>query len=187
MHSVALSKDIPTTTTGSGNRALCHRAVTKPDNYLEESIMATHIKSRVEETIILALLGAAVAVTVVSILATGASGYLPTTAVGMASEARAILLWVAAVIGLIVGGSYGLVQERDTHLRGARYYAEEREAAPVLQAMQREQMSDDQLHHRVRGIDIAGIELAMRTELAHLYIAGLTGGGKTVLLAWIIH
>jgi len=149
--------------------------------------MAIHIKSRIEETIILALLGAAVAVTVVSVLAAGASGYLPTTAVGMASEARAALLWVALVTGLIVGGSYGLVQDRDTHLRGARYYAGAHEATPVLQAMQREQMSNSQLHQRVRGIDIAGIELATRTELAHLYIAGLTGGGKTVLLAWIIH
>lgn len=148
--------------------------------------MAIHIKSRVEETAILALLGAAVAVTLVSVLATGANGYLPSTAVGWASKAQAILLWSAIGVGLIVGGWRGLVQDRDTHLRGARYYADSQEAAPVLQRMQRDLMGTDQIHHRVGGIDIAGIELARRTEVAHLYVEALTSGGKTVLLEAII-
>jgi hypothetical protein len=148
--------------------------------------MSKHIKSRVEETVILALLGAAVSVTVVSILAVGATGYLPSTAVGLASKLHAAILWLALACGPVIGGSYGLIQERDTHLRGARYYADPREAAPVLQSLQREQMSTDQTRHAVRGIVVAGIELAMRTELAHLYIEGLTNGGKTVLIESIV-
>jgi type IV secretory pathway TraG/TraD family ATPase VirD4 len=148
--------------------------------------MSKHIKSRVEETIILALLGAAVAATVVSILAVGASGYMPSTAIGVTSKFHAVLLWLALACGSVVGGSYGLIQERDTHLRGARYYPDSREAAAVLQSLQREQMSTDQTRHAVRGIDIAGIELALRAELMHMLIEGLTGGGKTVLIESII-
>lgn len=148
--------------------------------------MAVHIKSRVEETAILALLGAAVAVTLVSVLATGANGYLPSTALGWASKAQALLLWSAIGIGLIVGGWRGLVQERDTHLRGAQYYPDSQDAAPVLQRMQRDLMSADQVRGRVHGIYIAGIELARRTEVAHLYVEALTSGGKTVLLEAII-
>lgn len=148
--------------------------------------MSKHIKSRVEETIILALLGAAVSVTVVSILAVGATGYLPSTAIGLTSKFHAAVLWLALACGPVIGGSYGLTQERDTHLRGARYYSDPREAAPVLQSLQREQMSADQTRHAVRGIVVAGIELAMRTELAHLYVEGLTNGGKTVLIESII-
>ena len=148
--------------------------------------MAMHIKSRVEETAILALLGAAVAVTVISLFAVGATGYLPSTALGLPSKLHAIALWGAVAIGLIVGGLYGLSQERDTHLRGARYYGDPREAQPVLQRMQRERMHSRQKCHHVRGVEIAGVELAMRTEVEHLYIEGLTGGGKTVLLESII-
>lgn len=148
--------------------------------------MAVHIKSRVEETAILAVLGAAVAVTLVSVLATGATGYLPSTAVGWGSKVQAILLWFAIGTGLVVGGWRGLVQERDTHLRGARYYPDSPEAEPVLQRMQRDLMSADQVHRRIHGIYIAGVELARRTEVAHVYIEGLTGGGKTILIECFI-
>jgi type IV secretory pathway TraG/TraD family ATPase VirD4 len=148
--------------------------------------MAVHIKSRIEEAAILALLGAAVAVTVVSIFAVGATGYLPSTALDMASKLHAMVLWMAAAIGLVVGGLYGLSQERDTHLRGARYYADPREASQVLQRMQHERVRGRQKRNHIRGINIAGVELAMRTEVEHLYIEGLTGGGKTVLLESII-
>ena len=148
--------------------------------------MSTHIKSRVEETVILALLGAAVAATVASVFAVGATGYLPSTAVGLSSKLHAMVLWSAVLIGLLVGGLYGLGQERDTHLRGAKYYADSREAVPVLRRMQRDQMSRHQTRHGVRGVCVAGIELARRTELAHLYVEGLTGGGKTVLLESLI-
>jgi hypothetical protein len=148
--------------------------------------MAVHIKSRIEEAAILALLGAAVAVTVVSLFAVGATGYLPSTALGLESKLHAMVLWMAAAIGLVVGGLYGLSQERDTHLRGARYYADSHEASQVLQRMQHERVRGRRKRNHIRGVNIAGVELAMRTEVEHLYIEGLTGGGKTVLLESII-
>jgi len=148
--------------------------------------MSIHAKARPEEIIILAAVGAAVALAVTSPLTYGVATYLPGGAGTWLDSFRSLLLWASAIAGAGTGAWYAARQERDTHLKGARYYDSPAEAAGPLQAQERAQFSAAQRRGEVHGITIGGVELARSRETSHLYVVGLTGGGKTVLLNSII-
>lgn len=141
-----------------------------------------YIKPQSEEVVIAALVGALVGITVTSLLTAGASGYLPSSAAGVASWLRMLLFYVGLFGGGALGGWYGVTQERDTHLKGSLYIPSIRRATRALRAIEYAQMSDAQRQHKVPGLVMGGIELSRRTESTHIIIVGLTGAGKTTVL-----
>lgn len=127
-----------------------------------------YVTPRVEEILILSALGAAIGLALASPFASSANGHL-TIAGG-----------ITAALGAGVGAWLALRQERDSHLKGARYYPDPVEALRVLRRQERTRFSAAQKAGLVHGISLGGLELARKTETEHLYDVGIAGSGKTV-------
>lgn len=133
-----------------------------------------YVTPRVEEILILSALGAAIGLALASPFASSANGHL-TIAGG-----------ITAALGAGVGAWLALRQERDSHLKGARYYPDPVEALRVLQRQERARFSAAQKAGQVHGMSVGGLELSRKTETEHLFDVGITGSGKTAgLCAWI--
>ena len=152
------------------------------------------IKVRIEETAIGALLGAAVAIVCTSPFTCGLGSFSPFGG-DFADTFQAALLWVSALSGGAAGAWYASRQEAEHHVRGVRYEADTAKAIALLDAQERDKMSDrqhpakqakDAAAPRVQGLVIGGVELSRSRETEHVVVSGLPGAGKTVLLKAII-
>jgi len=146
-----------------------------------------YLKIRFEEVILGMLLGAAVglalAVPFVAPLET-LNPLSPST--GTLEPLKATVADGMMLLGALCGAWMLGRQERDSHLRGARFLPGRREAKAALQEQENKQFSEAQRKRKVRGIQIGGVELALSREVGHLYVVGLPGAGKTVLLTSLI-
>lgn len=145
-----------------------------------------HVTPRVEEVVIAAVVGAALGFALVAPFVTGLPGYLPGRVHGVIDIARALLAWVVPLAGAITGGAHAACQPRDTHRQGVRYYPDPGEACRALTRQERAHYSPAQRAGRVTGIVMGGVPFARRSETGHLYLVGLTGGGKTATLEGLI-
>src|SRR5690348_14694406 len=60
-------------------------------------------------------------------------------------------------------------QERDSHLRCARFLPDRREAKAALQDQESKQVSEAQRKRKVRGVQIVVVEFALSREVGHLF------------------
>ena len=144
------------------------------------------IKVRAEEVVIGAIVGIGVGIAVTSPITAGLKGWNPITAPGLTGFIQATALWLGIVGFGSLGAWWASRQERDSHARGARYLAQYGAAADVLQAIESRQFSDAQRHHQVAGIKIGGVEFSRTQEVGHIYVVGVPGTGKTVLLQSLV-
>lgn len=142
-----------------------------------------YLKPRFEEIIVGGLLGAAVGLALTLPFVAPLATLNPLSlAAGFADTTKAAIADSAMLVCAIYGAWLLARQERDSHLRGARFLPTPSEARTALQAQENVQFSEAQRKHEVRGIEIGGIELARSREVGHFYAVGLPGAGKTVLL-----
>jgi hypothetical protein len=145
-----------------------------------------YIKVRAEEVLIGGVLGAGLGLAVAAPLATGMPSMIPSLANGLWPAVQAATAAGLAAAGALAGGWLAGHQEQDSHVHGARYFADYRAARVALQAVYRHEFSAAQKAHKVRGIVIGGVELSRRAETRGLFGHGKIGGGKTVVLTSLI-
>jgi len=129
-------------------------------------------------------LGAGVAA--VSPFTAGLHSINPMTAPGLIGFLQASLLVVGGVLGAALGTVTTARQERDSHIRGHRFYNNYAQAAEALQQRLRRSFSAAQLESKIHGINIGGVELSRAQEVRHTVLVGTSGAGKTALLNSII-
>lgn len=144
------------------------------------------VQVRAEEVIIGALVGIGTAVAATSPVTLGLPVWNPLDAPGWWSFVQAATLWSSILAGGILGAHLASHQERDSHVRGARYLPNYRDARHALQTRQAEQFSVSQQNRDVQGLRIGGVELARTQETRHLVCVGTTGAGKTAFLTSLI-
>lgn len=146
-----------------------------------------YLKPRFEEMIVGALLGTAVGLALTLPFIAPVTTLNPLSlAAGFADTTKAAIADSAMLVCAIYGAWLMARQERDSHLRGARFLPDRGEARAVLQEQENAQFSEAQRKHEVHGIEIGGVELARAREVGHLYVVGLPGSGKTVVLTSVI-
>lgn len=148
--------------------------------------MSINIKVGFGEVATGAALGAGLGLAVAAPIATGMPGIIPSLAAGFWPFVQSSVALGLSLAGAGVGGWLASQQEQDSHVRGAQYFARPAVAAARLQAQQRVQFSPKQLAGNVAGVRIGGVELSRRAETRGVYVHGLPGGGKTVILTSII-
>ncbi len=144
------------------------------------------IKVRAEEVVIGAIVGIGVGIAVTSPITAGLKGWNPITAPGLTGFIQATALWLGIVGFGSLGAWWASRQERDSHVRGARYLAQYAAAVEALQTIESRQFSDEQRHQRVSGVKIGGVEFSRTQEVGHIYVVGVPGAGKTVLLQSLV-
>lgn len=143
------------------------------------------VKVQAEELVIGALVGAGVGLAALAPVFAGAAGWNPITAPGIGGFVQAAALWVGASSGAVAGLYVVGSQERDSHLRGARYIKDFAGASRAISESERKTMSVAQLAGG-GGLHVGGVELSRTTEVGHMYVVGVPGSGKTVLLTSMI-
>lgn len=144
------------------------------------------VKVRAEEILIGALVGVGAGIATVSPLLVGMSDLNPLSAPGLLGFARAALAWGVAVATGGAGAWLTARQVRDTHIRGAKYLQDYEQSAKALSVIQQRNFSESQKAAKVKGINVGGVEFSRTQETGHMYVVGLPGSGKTVLLAGMI-
>lgn len=145
-----------------------------------------YVKVQAEEIIVGGVIGLSFGLAVAAPFTAGIHSINPMTAPGLIGFLQASLLSVCGVLGAATGIALTVRQERDTHLRGARYISQFGPAHAQLQADQRDLFSEAQKKHAVRGVMIGGVEWSRKQEVRHIVAIGATGVGKTVLLTSLI-
>jgi hypothetical protein len=144
------------------------------------------IKVRAEEVLIGGALGTGLGLAVAAPLAAGMPSLIPTLSAGPWGVLQSGIALALAGAGAVAGGWMAGRQERDSHIRGNRYFADYWTAARQLQAVEAAQFSPAQAAGKVHGIRIGGVELARRAATRGAFVHGLPGSGKTVILTSLI-
>lgn len=152
-----------------------------------------YIKPRFEEVLIGAALGAGAGLAVASLLLLLTHAPLPSLWPPILKMQASVWLrlegaWVIglALSGAFIGGWLASQQESVQHLNGVRYFADEDEARDALAEQFRPHLNRAHKAGRVRGIELAGVELPRGLETEHCLVSATSGGGKTVLLTQVL-
>jgi hypothetical protein len=132
------------------------------------------MRVRIEEIVIGSLAGGLAGAALLSSFAAGRSLLPP-------ADWPAWLAAIAALIGAVIGGWLLADQPETEHVRGVRYIADPARARRALEAHEAALAGGPPT-----GVEIGGVKLARKREVGHMYICGLPGSGKTVLLSSII-
>lgn len=145
-----------------------------------------YIKVRAEEVLIGAVLGASFGLALAAPFAAGMPALIPSVSEGAWGFAQSLVAVTFAGAFAAIGAWMAARQERDSHVSGAQFFPNFKEARERLQAIETRQFSAAQAAGKVQGITIGGVQLSRTREVGHLYVVGLPGAGKTVLLTSII-
>lgn len=132
------------------------------------------MKVRIEEIMIGCLSGGLAGAALLSGLAAGRSMIPP----------EDWAAWTAAVLAIAgaIAGAWILADQPETeHVRGVRFFPDPAQARRALTSQETALAGGP-----ADGIEIGGVRLARKREVGHLYVCGLPGSGKTVLLSSIV-
>lgn len=129
------------------------------------------MKVRIEEIMIGCLSGGLAGAALLSGLAAGRSMIPP-------EDWAAWTAAVLAIAGAIAGALILADQQETEHVRGVRFFPDPAQARRALTSQETALAGGP-----ADGIEIGGVRLARKREVGHLYVCGLPGSGKTVLLS----